>query len=185
MLAERDASTPAWFACTEGALPAARSSAALNVMGSANASEGMAEANNAVEIRNRMVLPRFNMGMPDDCQPVGRVRIKHPSGEITTGESTGDGPVEAVFAAILKATGAEAELREYHVGAVTGGEDALGQVTVVLKNEHGNTSGQGVSTDIIEASARAYVRALGNLLDGSSIRQAEEATSEAVKDHAP
>lgn len=127
----------------------------------------------------------FEAEAGSERQPVGRVRIKHPSGEVTTGESSGDGPVEAVFAAILKATGAEAELREYHVGAVTGGEDALGQVTVVLKNEHGTTSGQGVSTDIIEASARAYVRALGNLLDGSAIRQAEDATAEAVKDHAP
>jgi 2-isopropylmalate synthase len=127
----------------------------------------------------------FEAEAGSDREPVGRVRIKHPSGEVTTGESAGDGPVEAVFAAILKATGAEAELREYHVGAVTGGEDALGQVTVVLKNDNGTTSGQGVSTDIIEASARAYVRALGNLLDGSAIRQAEEATAEAVKEQTP
>jgi hypothetical protein len=62
MADERDASTPAAFACTEGALPVARSSAALNVIGSAQASEGMAEANRAVEIRYRIVSPRFNVG---------------------------------------------------------------------------------------------------------------------------
>lgn len=61
MADEREASTPAAFACTDGALPVARSSAALNVIGSAQASEGMAEANKAVEIRCRMVLPRFNV----------------------------------------------------------------------------------------------------------------------------
>lgn len=51
MADEREASTPAEFACTDGALPVASSSAALNVIGSAQASEGMAEANKAVEIR--------------------------------------------------------------------------------------------------------------------------------------
>lgn len=126
----------------------------------------------------------FEAEAGSDREPVGRVRIKSPSGEVLAGESRGDGPVEAVFAAILKATGAEAELREYHVAAVTGGEDALGQVTVVLKDESGTSSGQGVSTDIIEASARAYVRALSNLLEDAA-SAVEEATAEAVKEGAP
>ena len=58
----------------------------------------------------------------------------------------------------------DAELREYRVAAVTGGEDALGQVTVVLRQDGATASGQGVSTDILEASAQAYVRALSNVL---------------------
>ncbi len=62
MADEREASTPAVFARIAGALPAARSSAVLKVIGSAQASEGMAEANRAVEIRYRMVSPRFNIG---------------------------------------------------------------------------------------------------------------------------
>jgi hypothetical protein len=62
MADERVASTPAVPASTEGALAAARSSAALNVIGSAKACEGIAEISKAVEIRYRMVLPRFNIG---------------------------------------------------------------------------------------------------------------------------
>ena len=53
---------------------------------------------------------------------------------------------------------------------------------MVLKAENGTASGQGVSTDILEASGRAYVRALSNLLDGTAVRQAEDATSEAASE---
>ena len=68
---------------------------------------------------------------------------------------------------------------------MTGGEDALGEVTVVLRADGRTASGQGISTDIIEASGRAYVRALSNLLDGAAIAEAEEATADAVKEHTP
>jgi 2-isopropylmalate synthase len=79
---------------------------------------------------------------------------------IRTGESSGDGPVDAIFRAINAATGVDARLREFRVDAVTEGQDALGEVSVVVE-VHGQTgAGQGVSTDIIEAAARAYVRAL-------------------------
>lgn len=127
----------------------------------------------------------FEVQASSDSDPVAKVRVKLPSEEIASGESGGDGPVEAIFSAILNATGSEAELREYHVGAVTGGEDALGEVTVVLRADGRTASGQGVSTDILEASGRAYVRALSNLLDGAATAEAEEATADAVKDHAP
>ena len=54
------------------------------------------------------------------------------------------------------------KLREFRVGAVTAGQDALGEVSVVLELAGVSAAGQGVSTDIIEASGRAYVRALSN-----------------------
>jgi 2-isopropylmalate synthase len=78
-----------------------------------------------------------------------------PSGEEAIGEASGDGPVDAIFHAIQKATGAECDLRQYAVEAVTGGEDALGQVTVMLRTAGRLATGQGVATDILEASARA------------------------------
>ena len=56
----------------------------------------------------------------------------------------------------------EAKLREFRVDAVTGGQDALGETSVVLELGGRPASGQGVSTDIIEAAGRAYVRALSN-----------------------
>jgi 2-isopropylmalate synthase len=101
--------------------------------------------------------------------PHARVRVRASSehgeigteeGEVRTGESSGDGPVDAIFRAINAAAGVDAALREFRVDAVTEGQDALGEVSVVVE-VHGQTgAGQGVSTDIIEAAARAYVRAL-------------------------
>ena len=56
--------------------------------------------------------------------------------------------------------GVDAKLREFPIGAVTEGQDALGEVSVVLELDGVTGAGQGVSTDIIDAAARAYVRAL-------------------------
>ena len=63
---------------------------------------------------------------------------------------------------------------------MTGGEDALGEVTVMLRTDGALATGSGVATDIIEASARAYLRALSNALEGAATREAEAATAEAV-----
>ena len=117
--------------------------------------------------------------------PVARVAVKMPSGEESVGESGGDGPVDAIFQAIQVATDTECELRQYTVEAVTGGEDALGQVTVMLRAAGRLATGQGVATDILEASARAYVRALSNALEGAAIREAEAATAEAAVERTP
>jgi 2-isopropylmalate synthase len=118
-------------------------------------------------------------------EPLARVAVTLPSGEEVVGESGGDGPVDAIFLAIQKAAGTECELRQYTVEAVTGGEDALGQVTVMLRAAGRLATGQGVATDILEASARAYVRALSNALEGAAIREAEAATAEAVVERTP
>jgi 2-isopropylmalate synthase len=118
-------------------------------------------------------------------EPLAKVGVKMPSGEEAVGESTGDGPVDAIFLAIQKATGTECDLRQYTVEAVTGGEDALGQVTVMLRVGGRLATGQGVATDILEASARAYVRALSNALEGAAIREAEAATAEAAVERTP
>jgi 2-isopropylmalate synthase len=123
-------------------------------------------------------LDSFSVVAGSDREPRAQVGVKLPSGDVLFGESSADGPVEAIFGAIQKATDTEAELREYLVAAVTGGDDALGQVTVVLRSDGRTSSGQGVSNDILEASGRAYVRALSNLLDETAIKQAEAATSE-------
>jgi 2-isopropylmalate synthase len=133
------------------------------------------------EMRERVesyTLTSFSVTDATGEEPQATVAINVPSGETKEAESTGDGPVEAIFSAILAAAGADAELREYRVGAVTGGEDALGEVTVTLRADGRVASGQGVSTSILEASARAYVRALSNLLDGGAIQEAKGATAE-------
>jgi 2-isopropylmalate synthase len=92
--------------------------------------------------------------------PSARVHVSVEDGAVVEGSSSGDGPVDAIFRAINVATGVQAALREFRVDAVTEGQDALGEVSVVVEVEGQTGAGQGVSTDIIEAAARAYVRAL-------------------------
>ncbi|MGH2925814.1 MAG: alpha-isopropylmalate synthase regulatory domain-containing protein, partial [Solirubrobacterales bacterium] len=117
-------------------------------------------------------------------EPKARVALRDPSGEVVVGDATGDGPVDAIFVAIRAATQTESELRSYAVSAVTGGEDALGEVTVMLRAHGRLASGQGVATDILEASARAYVRALSNALEGAAVREAEEVAADAASEPA-
>lgn len=106
--------------------------------------------------------------------PLARVGVKLPGGQVVEGSFTGDGPVDAFFSAINAATEHEAKLKEYHVSAVTGGRDALGEVTVLLELGGRLASGQGVATDILEASGRAYLRALTNALQDSPVAEAEQ-----------
>ncbi len=102
----------------------------------------------------------FELQASSSEPPHARVRVGVEEGKVRDGESSGDGPVDAIFRAINAATGVEAALREFRVDAVTEGQDALGEVSVVVEVEGQTGAGQGVSTDIIEAAARAYVRAL-------------------------
>jgi 2-isopropylmalate synthase len=105
--------------------------------------------------------------------PLAEVAVRMPGGELAEGSFTGDGPIDAFFNAINAAVGHDGRLKEYHVSAVTGGPDALGEVTVLLELGGVTASGQGVSTDILEASGRAYLRALSNALSNSAVAEAE------------
>jgi 2-isopropylmalate synthase len=109
-------------------------------------------------------LVSFDIEASSTRSPLARVSVRMPDGEVESGSFTGDGPVDAFFSALNAATGHEARLREYHVSAVTGGRDALGEVTVLLELGGQLSSGVGVSTDILEASGKAYLRALSNAL---------------------
>src|SRR3984885_1050351 len=117
--------------------------------------------------------------------PHATVGIRTPDGEEVTGSFTGDGPVDAIFRAINAATGADARLREFRVDAVTGGQDALGETSVVLDLGGITGAGQGVSTDILEAAGRAYVRALSNALRRRGIMAEAEAATAAAASGSP
>src|SRR6476659_5478734 len=117
--------------------------------------------------------------------PQARVCVVLPSGEESIAEAPGDGPVDAIFGARRDATGTDAELQRYEVEAVTGGTDALGEVGVSVRANGRLASGQGVATDILEASARAFVRAITNALEGVAIREAEDATADAAVERTP
>ena len=114
--------------------------------------------------------------------PHATVGVRTPEGDEVTGSFTGDGPVDAIFRAINAATSVDARLREFRVDAVTGGQDALGETSVVLEVGNVGGSGQGVSTDILEAAGRAYVRALSNAVRRQGIAaEAEAATAAAAE----
>lgn len=78
--------------------------------------------------------------------------------------STGDGPIDACYKAIESMTKVKGELLDYSIQSVTRGKDALGEVTVKVKFKGNTIIAQGISTDILEASAKAYINALNKLL---------------------
>src|SRR5438105_6856647 len=92
--------------------------------------------------------------------PHARVSIRMPDDTRVEGDCTGDGPIDAAFGAIDAASGVSARLSDFKIGAVTEGQDALGEVSVVLEVDGFTGAGQGISTDIIDAAVRAYLRAL-------------------------
>ena len=75
----------------------------------------------------------------------------------------GDGPVDAVLAAIDAITGIKGRLQDYALRAATSGKDAIGEVSMKIDFDGTLVSGRGASTDVIEASARAYLSALNRL----------------------
>jgi 2-isopropylmalate synthase len=104
-------------------------------------------------------LASFDVEASSRRPPHARVSITLPGGATASGSFTGDGPIDAVFQAINAATGTSPALSEFTIGAVTEGQDALGEVSVVVELDGFTGAGQGVSTDIIDAAARAYGRA--------------------------
>ena len=95
-------------------------------------------------------------------KPTATVRMKI-NGEEKEISVSGDGPVDAVYKAITELTDSKAELNKFEIKAITGGTDALGEVTVILEEGGHTVRGHGSDTDIIVASAKAYINALNKL----------------------
>ena len=94
--------------------------------------------------------------------PTATVRLR-VHGELREGAAIGDGPVDAVCKAISQVTRSSAKLARYEIRAVTSGTEAMGEVTVQLEWHGRRVIGRGASTDVIEASAKAYVDGLNKL----------------------
>jgi len=84
-------------------------------------------------------------------------------GEVFKETGTGDGPVDAVYRTITQITQTKSKLLAYIVKAITGGTDAQGEVSVRLEQDGDAVTGNGADTDIIVASAHAYLNALNKL----------------------
>jgi 2-isopropylmalate synthase len=89
-----------------------------------------------------------------------RLRVKD---EVKEGAAVGDGPVDAACKAISQVTNSSAKLARYEIRAVTSGTEAIGEVTVQLEQGSRKVMGRGASTDVIEASAKAYIDGLNRL----------------------
>jgi 2-isopropylmalate synthase len=97
------------------------------------------------------------------ARPTARVVLSHNDGKVEASGS-GDGMIDAAIEAISKATGVSGTLRNFQVSSVTGGSDALGAVTVTVDADNRRVTGRGVATDVVEASARAYLNAVNKIV---------------------
>ncbi len=109
----------------------------------------------------RLELVQVSCG--DRARPTATVTLRTPEGEELTDAAIGTGPVDAVYKAINRVVNVPNELIEFSVKSVTAGIDAMGEVTIRLRHEGRTYSGYAANTDIIVASARAYVSALNRL----------------------
>ncbi|MBU2491772.1 MAG: 2-isopropylmalate synthase [Bacteroidetes bacterium] len=111
--------------------------------------------------------------------PTATVVIKNKEVQYTD-SATGDGPVDALFNAIDRALNFQPAVESYQVRSVTSGREALGEVLVRIRYKDNSFTGRGVSTDIIEASAKAYLQAINHqelfIIEQNSITQNETVT---------
>ena len=97
-------------------------------------------------------------------RPVAIVQLEH-EGKILEASATGDGPVDAVYKTIDKIIAKKISLINYSIQALTAGTDALGEVVVRIRDSKGNIyAGRSAATDVIVASAKAYLQAINRRL---------------------
>lgn len=95
--------------------------------------------------------------------PTATVRLKRDN-EIFQESGWGDGPVDAAYKAIDQMTRVHGRLADYSIRAITGGKDAFGEVVLKLEVDGHIVIGKGASTDVIEASVRAYLNAVNKIV---------------------
>ena len=115
-------------------------------------------------IRDRYRLDHVQVSCGDHEIPTATVRLIDPDGLILTDAATGTGPVDAVYVAINRILQVSNSLKEFSIGAITEGTDAIGDATIRIEKGGKVYTGRGSSTDIIVASAKAYLNALNKLM---------------------
>lgn len=110
-------------------------------------------------------LEQIQVSYGNQSTPNATLSIRMADGSVQETRAEGNGSVDAIYNAIDALTSENVELEDYSIKSVTHGKDALGEVHVVLKQGDVSAQGRGVSTDILEASARAYVDALNRLVE--------------------
>ena len=109
-------------------------------------------------------LDRVQVSCGSDEIPTATVRVQGPEGQVLQEVANGTGPVDAVYKAIDRIIGVPSKLEEFAIQSITEGIDAIGEVMVRVESGGMTYVGRGASTDIIVASAKAYVNALNRLI---------------------
>jgi 2-isopropylmalate synthase len=109
-------------------------------------------------------LEYFHISSGNQALPTATVRLRVFHDALQDEAAVGNGAVEAIFRAIDRITQLPVELLQYHIQSVTGGQDALGEVRVQIRYENLIQNGRGTSTDVLEASAKAYLDAVNRLM---------------------
>lgn len=107
-------------------------------------------------------LTSLSVSSGTDTEPIAKI-VLEVEGTPLEESGTGDGPVDAIYKTIARATRTKSRLLRYSVNAITGGTEAQGEVTVRLEEDGVAVIGQGADTDILVASARAYINALNKM----------------------
>ena len=105
----------------------------------------------------------YNITTGTGMKPTVTLRLKHGEEEVHEQMICGDGPVDAIFLAMGKITGVKVVCRDFRVQAVTVGNDAQGEVNVEVEHDGQVYRGRGVSTDSVEASAKAFLNAINRV----------------------
>ena len=113
--------------------------------------------------------------------PTATVSLRSADGEERCDAAIGDGPIDAVFNAVERITGIETRLENFQVRGVSGGKDALGEVSIEIAAEGHRHHGKGVSTDIIEASTRAFLKAVNKAAAARRTRRMATAVEPALE----
>jgi 2-isopropylmalate synthase len=95
--------------------------------------------------------------------PTATVSLQESGGRVIQDASIGDGPVDAIFSAIQRLTGVRVNLTDFRIRAISKGKEALGEVQIELEHSGRKIRGRGLSTDILEASALAYLAAINRM----------------------
>jgi 2-isopropylmalate synthase len=109
-------------------------------------------------------LESFHTSAGTGTLPAAAVCLRHADGHKVQEAACGDGPVDAVFKAIERVTGVRVQLKDYSVRSVTVGEDAQGEAQIEAIYNDKPLRGRGVSTDIIEASAQAFLQVINRVV---------------------
>ena len=109
--------------------------------------------------------------------PVGTLTLSRGGDERSATVTDGDGPLDALFRAIEEITGVHAALRDFRVQAVTVGKDAQGETLVELEHNGRIYRGRGVSTDTVEAGARAFLNAVNRIVLTAGTPPSEKPTA--------